>query len=111
MGISLQLAPLVRHQKGEGVLLYVSNNHNFKPRSDLNIYESKILESSFIDIINQNKSNDIVGVIYRHPSMCANDFNDNHIRPLLEKLALEKNKNIFIAGDFNLDLLKVALQP
>ena len=40
--------------------------------------------------------------------MCVEDFNDNQIQPLLGKLSIENNKNVFIAGDFNLDLLKVA---
>ena len=35
-------------------------------------------------------------------------FNDTYIRPLITKLSLEKNKNISIAGDFNIDLLKVS---
>ena len=91
-----------------GVLLYVSKKHDFKPRNDLNIYEAKMLESSFIEIINQKKSNDVIGIVYRHPSMCADSFNANYISPLLLKLSLENNKNICIAGDFNFDLLKVS---
>ena len=88
-----------------GVLLYVNKKNNFKPRPNLKIYEPKVLESNFIEIINPNKANDIVGVIYRHPTMDVDNFNDVHIRPLISKLSLEQNKNIFIAGDFNINLM------
>ena len=42
----------------------------------------------FIEIINKNESNIIVGVIYRHPSMDMDDFNEVK----LELLYREKNK-------------------
>ena len=74
----------------------------------MKIYETKLVESTFVEIINQNKSNHIIGVVYRHPSICPDTFNEIHIRPLLTKLSQEKNKDICIAGDFNFDLLKVA---
>ena len=88
-----------------GVLIYVNKIHNYKPRTDLHIYESKLLESSFVEIINQKRPNDIVGAIYRHPSMTVDYFNDEHLRPLITSLSKDKNKNIHLAGDFNVDLL------
>lgn len=88
-----------------GVLLYVSDELNPKPRNDLKIYKNKLLESAFIELINPRKSNDIIGVIYRHPSMDQNEFNDDYLKPLLDKISNEKNKNVYIAGDFNFDLL------
>ena len=72
------------------------------------MYEPKLLESAFIEIINPKTSNDIIGVVYRHPSMPVDHFNDVHIRPLITKLSLEKDKNIHIAGDFNVNLLNVS---
>ena len=91
-----------------GVLLYVNKKiPNFKPRNDLNIYSSKMLESSFIEIINPKKSNTIIGVLYRHPSLDVELFNSDFIRPLVTKLNLEKNKNVCIAGDFNVNLLNL----
>ena len=92
-------------EKG-GTILYISKALVYKPRKDLEIYASKELESSFIEIINKKSSNDIVGVIYRHPKMDTNEFIDiklNHITNILSK---EKKKKIYIAGDFNFDLLK-----
>ena len=36
-----------------GVLLYVSDELNYKPRNDLNIYQSKGTESIFVELINK----------------------------------------------------------
>ena len=90
-----------------GVLIYVKNNINFKPRNDLNIYKSKELESFFIEIKNPKEKNDIVGVIYRHPCMDENSFTDNYLKKITDILSTE-NKKIFISGDFNYDLLNVS---
>ena len=92
-------------EKG-GTILYVSTALNFKPRKDLEIYESKELESSFIEIINKKSSNAIVGVIYRHPRMDTNTFIDKKLHKITNILAKENKKKIYIAGDFNFDLLK-----
>lgn len=79
-----------------GVLIYVANEINFKPRNDLKIYKTKELESVFIEIINPKKSNCILGVIYRHPCMDATAFNENYLQLTLEKLSHENHKkNIY----------------
>ena len=93
-----------------GVMLYVKDGINYKPRTDLEIYAPKALESCFIEIINPDKqANEIVGEIYRHPStMEPSDFNENYLKPLLFKLGKESNKPIYLNGDFNLDLIKVS---
>ena len=51
------------------VLLYVSNELDFRLRPDLNLSQAKGVESIFFEIVNKNKCNDFVGVIYRRPSM------------------------------------------
>ena len=95
-----------------GVLLYVNKKiPNFKPRPDLNAYAPKMIESAFIEIIHPSKSNTIIGVIYRHPSLDVDNFNSDHIRPLVTKLSLEKNKNIYLAGDFYINLLNLPNHP
>ena len=90
-----------------GTGLYISNNLAYKPRPDLCIHKSKELESTFIEIINNNSPNSIVACIYRHPCMQLEEFNTDYVEPLLEKLSLEQNKKIYIMGDFNVDLMKV----
>ena len=62
------------------------------------------MESTFIEIVNPKKSNTIVGVIYRHPSMDLADFNSNYLNKLLENISKEQ-KSMFLLGDFNVDLL------
>ena len=62
------------------------------------------MESTFIEIVNPRKSNIIVGVIYRHPSMDLADFNCNYLNNLLEKTSKEQ-KSIFLLEDFNVNLL------
>ena len=66
----------------------------------MKIYESKMIESLFIEIINKNKVNSIVGVLYRHPVMDMDSFNEEKLEFLLTKLYQEKNKKTYLAGDF-----------
>ena len=87
-----------------GVLIYAKEGINFKPREDLNIYKSKELESYFIEAINEKGKSTIIGTIYRHPCMDQNEFTDDYMQPLNDKI-MKENKKCFLAGDFNFDLL------
>ena len=44
---------------------------------------------SFIEISKPKRSNIIIGCIYRHPNMDLDEFNDNYINILLDKLSKE----------------------
>ena len=88
-----------------GTLLYISNKLNYKPRKDLEIYKSKQIESSFIEIINENGKNQIVGCIYKHHTISPTDFT-KEMTALLSKISKEK-KICYIAGDFNMNLLQL----
>ena len=87
-----------------GVLIYSKEGIDFRPRDDLTIYKSKELESYFIESITHKGKNTLIGVIYRHPCMEQKEFIDDYMQPLNEKLQHE-NKNIYLAGDFNFNLL------
>ena len=78
-----------------GTMINVAEGINFKPRKDLEMYQCKDLESTFI-------------VIYRHPNMNTSQFNDNKLNELLGKLSHEMNRKVYIAGDFNFGLLKTS---
>ena len=52
-----------------GVLLYIKKAINYKLRPDLRIYKKRELESVFIEIIQKNFKNIVVGFIYRHQYM------------------------------------------
>ena len=40
--------------------------------------------------------------------MNRNEFNEEKLNDLMIKLSQERNKKVYIAGDFNFDLLKTA---
>ena len=90
-----------------GALLYIDDMYNVKSRKDLDkmVYKSDKLESVFVELVNKNGKNTIIGCIYRHPTMDIDEFNSRHLNMALNKIANE-NKNIFLTGDFNIDLMK-----
>ena len=88
-----------------GVLLYIRKAINYKLRPDLMIYKKRELESVFIEIIQKNSKNMVVGCIYRHPHMQHSVFNDEYLNPLSEKL-ISHNKQVILLGDFNIDILE-----
>ena len=81
-------------EKG-GTLIYVSQDLKYKNRKDLNNTKKRELESSFIEIINKNRKNTIVGCIYKHPDMSVSEFNTDYLTPLLNKISFEKKKFFF----------------
>ena len=56
-----------------------------------------------MEILTQEKSNIIVGTIYIHPKMDVTKFN-NILKSLLKKNN-QKQKTVFLLGDFNIDLM------
>ena len=44
-----------------GTLIYIRNHLSYKTRNDLKIYESFVLESTFIQICNPTKMSIIIG--------------------------------------------------
>ena len=88
-----------------GTLIYVSDNLVSKPRKDLEIYKPKQLESTFIEIVVPRGKNIIIGCVYRHHGIELNEFNEL-FTPILDKTNKEK-KLACIAGDYNIDLLKI----
>ena len=44
--------------------------------------------------------------MYRHPTMNLNEFNDNYLTILLQKISKEK-RSVFLLGDFKMRLVKV----
>ena len=87
-----------------GTLIYISQDLIYKNRSDLNISQVKQLESTFIEVVNENRKNTIVGCIYKHPNMPITEFISNFLEPLLTKISSEK-KEVILLGDYNINLL------
>ena len=88
-----------------GTLIYISQSLSYKPRKYLKIYCPKELEFKFIELLIPNRQSHLTGVVYKHPSMKHDKFNNDFRNDLLEKLTSE-NKPSIITGDFNLDLIK-----
>ena len=88
-----------------GVLLYIKKVTNYKLRPNLMIYKKRKLESVFIEIFQKDSKNIAVECMYRHPCMQHNEFNDEYLKPLPEKL-IGENKEYILLGDFSIDLLK-----
>ena len=87
-----------------GSLLYISTDLSYKTRNDLKMYKSNELESVFIEIINKKGKNTIVGCIYKHPKLAIDEFNNQFLSPMLEKVSFE-NKEVYVMGSFNINLL------
>ena len=87
-----------------GTAIYVNVNFDHLERIDLKTSTSEI-ESTWVEIKNKSSKNIIVGSIYRHPH---NNFNDffQYLEKCLNKVVNE-NKEVYICGDFNFDLLKI----
>ena len=75
-----------------------------KSWNDLTKNVEGIIETKFIEIINDNGKNLIVGDIYRPPSGDFLTFK-NTMNTILEKID-RKNKICYLIGDFNIDLFK-----
>ena len=88
---SLELTPT--ETSAGGTLLYFTNHLSYKPRNDLNIYTKSELESTFIEVINPQKSNIIIESLYRHPSIDLDSFNKIFLNIFLRRSL--KNKNHF----------------
>ena len=85
-------------------MLYVKKGINYKLQKDLQIYKPKQLESTFIEVV-QNNERIIIHGLHRHPSMELSEFNNHYVSNLLDNLS-EENKTVILLGDFNTDLLK-----
>ena len=92
-----------------GVALYAPSNLDITERTDLNIVHDHY-ESIWIDIKNKHCKNVLCGVVYRHPHDNNDTFNSflDYMESLLAKISTE-NKDIYVCGDFNADLLKIGI--
>jgi hypothetical protein len=88
---------------GGGVGLYIASAFEFKTRTDLCFEDNAIAESLFVEIFNPKGKKYIIGVIYRPPNHNVANF-ISELDSLTGKISRD-NKNCYIMGDFNLDLL------
>ena len=84
-------------------LLYIANHLSYKTCSNLNIYKSNDLESTFVENLNHKKSNTAIRCFYKHHSM-DHYKNTNDLNNLLDKISKEK-KSVSTLDDFDVNLL------
>ena len=87
-----------------GTALYMNEKFDAFERQDLRISNEEF-QGVWAEIKNTNSKNIVCGCIYRHPRDDMNQF-FNYMESTLKKLS-DENKEIYICGDFNIDLLKI----
>ena len=87
-----------------GTALYVNSNYNPFERHDLK-FQCDLFESVWMEISNKSSKNIICGCIYRHPNHDLTDFLV-YLESVLKTVSTE-DKEVYICGDFNVDLLKL----
>ena len=86
---------------GGGVAIYVHRDVSFKVVEAMTVGVENVLECITVEICIDNGKNAIVSCIYKTPGSSVDVF-----REWMESVFMNiANKNIFICGDFNIDLL------
>ena len=90
-----------------GVAMYVDSDYDSFERTEFK-NQSDTFESVWVEIKNKSSKNIVCGCIYRHPKYLKSDFDEfnKYLDTTLNKIVSE-NKEIYICGDFNIDLLKL----
>ena len=89
-------------RRGGGVSVYIHSSLKFKERADLYII-SKNIETLTLEILSDKTHNILVNVLYRHSVGQYEQF-ENFLTTFFSRTK-NSNKDIHIAGDFNLNLL------
>ena len=89
-------------KRGGGVSLLIHNNIQYKELDSISVMNDN-LESLFIEVKLEN-SKFIVGCVYRPPGKNLKEFNIE-MNCILSSLT-KTNKEVYIMGDFNIDLLQ-----
>ena len=90
-----------------GVGLFIKDNIHFIIREDISVFIPHVIETIFIEIVNDSKKNKIVGVIYRPNTkpLADLDIYTSNLCDIMDTVNQE-NKLCVIMGDMNVDLLK-----
>ena len=95
---------LTEHKKG-GVSILIKNSLIYKPRPDLNKNTQHSSYEHFFIEVKGSRYNVIIGLIYRPPNTDIDKFLEEY-NSSLDKISLEKDKELVLGMDHNLDLLK-----
>ena len=70
--------------------LYISIFLLYKSNQDLNVFKKTLLKSTFIETIKSEKSNIIIGIIFKHLSIDFDVFDDSFLNKFLQKVSAEQ---------------------
>ena len=96
-----------RHKKGGGVGILIKNNIRYRVRLDLNENNQDNSYEHFFIEIKGTRYNLIAGSIYRLPNTDIDTFLENYTNSI-SRIKKDKNKELILGLDHNLDLLKQA---
>ena len=88
-----------RREQGGGSIVYVRNGVKAERRQDL---ERNEIECVWLEVSPKKSKSFLVGILYRHPNEGV-QWNE-HFEDLMET-ALSKQKEIYLLGHFNRDLM------
>ena len=87
--------------------MFVNKDFDAFQRTDIKV-KNKLFEGVWVEIKNKKSKNIVCGCVYRHPNKLKQDYSDfnKYMDETLSKLQKE-NKEVYVCGDFNIDLLKM----
>jgi exonuclease III len=88
-----------------GVAILIGTHIRYQERQDLNVFDEGKFESVFVEIPTKNRTNYVIGEIYRVPGTNENEFLENY-ESIITKIRRE-SKKIIVGTDQNLDYLKI----
>ena len=92
------------NSRNGGVAIFIKDIFDVIEREDCNVKLDEF-ESVWIEIKQKKCKNIVIGCLYRHPHYSNIDDFSSYVESTLNKLNKE-NKEVYITGDFNIDLLK-----
>ena len=90
--------------KGGGTSVLIKDGIPFRQRQDLDVFIEKHTESTFVEISIKNRTPVVIGSLYRTPNTPAQEFIDNVSNVIKKIRCEEKNKEVILGMDHNLDL-------
>ena len=94
-------------KRGGGVSILVKKSITYAPILDPNLtLSNETIESLFIEV-DSTPRNSIIGCIYRPPGTDLKQFNQS-LESIIKRIT-KYNKNVYLLGDFNINLLNYSI--
>ena len=92
--------------KGGGTSILIHESIPYRKRKDLEVFDEKLVESTYVEITGKNKKKYVVGSLYRSPNTDESPL-INHLSNTINRIKAEhNNKEIIMGMDHNMDLIK-----